>query len=501
MNKLKRLTIRAGAVLLIALMTMALLSALPAMRASAATSVVLKPVADAYINAAFPTTNFGKLTSLRADASPVVVSLVRFNVGNLGGLPIVQARLRIYANSGSTFGISVKSVASNIWGESLVTARNMPALGNRLSGVAPVVAKTWVTLNVSSYVRAAGIYSFALTTPGGTAISLASRESGANAPRLVLIVGSTATATSTLAAATSTEPAATPTDGPTPASTDTPDAFTPTAGPTNTPTATPVSHTTGAIQHVFVVVMENHSYKEVWNTGSSPYITQLGNSFARASNYKATDHPSLPNYLQLYAGSNYGINTDCSPSSSCHVNARSLADNLEAKGLTWKAYMESMPSPCYITSSGGYAPKHNPFVYFDDIRNDTTRCATHVVPFTAFSADLSTAATTPNFVFISPNQCNDMHDCSVSTGDNWLKSHIAAMLNSPSCTADTCLVVVTWDEDDGSQANQVLTIFAGSGAKTGGVISSASYTHYSLLHTIENIFGVPTQTAQDAGAS
>ncbi len=494
MNKLKRLIIRAGAAMLIAFMIAGLLSALPPMPASAATSVILKPVADAYTSTAFPTTNFGRLTSLRTDASPVVVSLVRFNVKNLGGLPIIQARLRIHANSGSTLGISVKSVASTTWGESSVTARNMPALGNRLGGFAPVGAGTWVIFNVSSYVRVAGIYSFALTTPGGTAISLSSRESGANVPQLVLVVGTTATATSTA-------PASTPTDGPTPTSTDTPEAITPTAGATTVPTATPTSHPSGAIQHVFVIVMENHSYKEVWNTGSSPYITQLGNSFARATNYKATAHPSLPNYLQLYAGSNYGITTDCSPSSSCHVNARSLADNLEAKGLTWKAYMESMPSPCSITSSSGYAPKHNPFVYFDDIRNDTTRCATHVVPFTALSGDLSAAATTPNFVFISPNLCNDMHDCSVSTGDTWLKSHIPAILNSASCTSDTCLVALTWDEDDSSQSNQVLTIFAGSGAKTGGVSSSVSYTHYSLLHTIENIFGVPTQTTQDAGAS
>ena len=180
MNKLKRLTIRAGAALLIAFMTAGLLSALPAMPASAATSIVLKPAADAYISTASPTTNFGKLTSLRADASPVVESLVRFNVGNLGGLPIIQARLRIYANTGSTSGIAVKSVVSTTWGESTVTARNMPALGNRLSAFAPVVAKTWVSLNVSSYVRAAGIYSFAITTPGSTAISLAARESGAN---------------------------------------------------------------------------------------------------------------------------------------------------------------------------------------------------------------------------------------------------------------------------------------------------------------------------------
>ena len=163
--------------------------------------------------------------------------------------------------------------------------------------------------------------------------------------------------------------------------------------------------------------------------------------------------------------------------------------------------MELMPAPCYIKSSSDYAPKHDPFVYFDDIRNNARRCATHVVPFTALAADLRRAATTPNYSMIVPNECNDMHDCSVSTGDNWLKSHIPALLNSPACKLQKCLVVITWDEDDGSQGNHVLTIFAGSGAKTGGATSSVSYTHYSLLRTVEKIFGVATQSSRDGSAS
>ena len=247
--------------------------------------------------------------------------------------------------------------------------------------------------------------------------------------------------------------------------------------------------------------MENHSYNEVWNTSSTPYITQLGNSYARATNYFAVTHPSLPNYLDLYGGSNYGITTDCQPSSSCHVNAVSLADNLEAKGLTWRAYMESMPSPCYLTSSGTYAPKHNPFVYFDDIRTNTTRCNSHDVPYSDLSSDLASAATTPNYVFITPNLCDDMHDCSISTGDTWLSNNLPPILNSPACTVDKCLLILTWDEDDNSSSNHVLTIFAGSAAKMGGVTSAVAYNHFSLLRTIEDIFGLPTQTSNDAAAS
>ena len=247
--------------------------------------------------------------------------------------------------------------------------------------------------------------------------------------------------------------------------------------------------------------MENHSYAEDWNSASAPYITSLGNAYARATHYKALTHPSLPNYLDIFGGGNRTITTDCNPSSSCHIDAVNLADNLDAKGLSWKGYMESMPSPCYLTPSGTYAPRHNPMVYFDDIYTDSARCASHDVPYSALAGDLASAATTPNFAFITPNLCNDMHDCSVATGDTWLKNNLPAILNAPACTVDKCLLVLTWDEDDGSQGNQVLTIFAGSAAKTGGATSAAAYTHFSLLRTIENIFGLPTQTSNDAAAA
>ncbi len=256
-----------------------------------------------------------------------------------------------------------------------------------------------------------------------------------------------------------------------------------------------------SIKHVFVIVMENHGYSQVFDTKSSPYITSLAKQYAYATNYHAMIHPSLPNYLQMVSGSNYNITNDCSPSADCHVNAPNLPDSLDAKGLSWRAYMESMPTPCAQTESGNYAPRHDPFVYFDDIRNNTVRCATHVVPFTALTADLATTVTTPNFAFIAPDVCNDMHDCGVATGDAWLQSNVPTILKSPACTADKCLVIVTWDEDEHGEGNRVLTIFAGSGAQTGGFASSAAYTHYSLLRTIEAIFGLPAMTSNDAAAA
>ncbi len=489
----------------------------------ASSTVTYLPSADAYTEASSPTSNTGILTQLRIDNSPVVNSYLRFDIEGLSG-PVTKATLRVYANSSSSAGYQVYSIPDTTWGETTLTYNNAPPFGSLAGSMGAFSGGSWTSVDITSLIAGNGAISVALTDNNSTAVSFVSREGGANAPQLVITVGGTGASPTTAPSPTATQgvaPTQVSTITPTIANTSTAGAsVTPTATqvvvPTNTPmqvkTAAPTptktstpgpSNTPGAsnIQHVFVVVMENHSYQEVWNTSSSPYITSLGNAYARATNYHASIHPSLPNYLQLYGGSNYGITTDCNPSTSCHVNAVNLADNLEAKGLTWKGYMESMPSPCYLTTSGNYAPKHNPFVYFDDIRNNSSRCTSHVVPYTALASDLGSAATTPNFAFITPNLCNDMHDCSVGTGDNWLKSNLPAILNSPACTVDKCLLILTWDEDDSSQSNQVLTIFAGSAAKTGGVTSAVSYTHYSALKTVENIFGLPTQTNNDAAAS
>ncbi|HEX9116176.1 MAG TPA: alkaline phosphatase family protein [Anaerolineae bacterium] len=300
------------------------------------------------------------------------------------------------------------------------------------------------------------------------------------------------------ATATSTAPVPVTPGGTTPA----PATATSTASVPVTPGGTtPAPSGSAPIQHVFVILMENRGYDQVLNTVSSPYITSLATSNAFATNYHALTHPSLPNYLQLVGGDNFGITTDCTPSDTCHVNAASLADLLEARGLTWRAYMEAMPTPCDMSGTDKYAPKHNPFLYFDDIRNNSARCAAHEVPYSAFATDLARAATTPNYAFISPDLCNDMHDCRVATGDAWLSNNVQPILQSPACITDNCLVVVTWDEDDSHGDNHVLTIFAGSGARTGGATSAVSYTHYSLLRTIEEIFGLPTLTNNDASAT
>ncbi len=451
MFRFKPFLIRAAASLLL----IPLLGSLFFTAASASTqstTLLFPATADAFVTSAYPNANYGKALTLRARSSPVVHSYLRFAVTGLNGRPILQAHLIVFPLKSSSLGVRARAVADNSWGESTISYNNAPAIGTLLSTSSAVTAGQWLSLDVSAYVKSAGTYSFALTTPSGAPIPAYSREASANRPHLVLAVG-----TST----TSTPP---------------------------------------AIKHVFIIAMENKSYSQVWSTSSTPYITQLGNTYARASNYHAITHPSLPNYLDIYAGSQYDISTDCSPSSSCHISARNLADNLDAKGLKWKGYMEAMPSPCYLTTSGDYAPKHDPFVYFDDIRTNSTRCKSHVVPFSAMPADFGSLSTTPNYAFISPSLCDDMHDCSISTGDNWLKNHVPAILSSAACTVDKCLLVVTWDEDNGSSGNHVLTIFAGSGAKLAAT-SSASYNHYSLLHTVEYIFGLPTQTSNDAGAA
>ena len=150
------------------------------------TSLTFTPVADTYVNAGSVTTNYGSLTTLRADASPDVHSYLRFNVQGLAGSSVASARLRIFANSSSSQGISALAVADNTWVEGTVNYNNAPALGSSLASSAAVATATWVELTVTPYITADGTYNFAITTPGATAISLAARKSGANAPQLIV---------------------------------------------------------------------------------------------------------------------------------------------------------------------------------------------------------------------------------------------------------------------------------------------------------------------------
>jgi phospholipase C len=271
------------------------------------------------------------------------------------------------------------------------------------------------------------------------------------------------------------------------------------SGPSTGPAAVAPSGASGALQHVVVIVDENKPATNIIGNAQAPYLNALASQYARASRYSAITHPSLPNYLALTSGTTGGITSDCPPGGSCLVTSPNLADSLAKAGLTWKMYAEGMPRACDPNNSGDYAVKHNPFLYYPSVTHDTAACAQHVVPFTQFAADLASASALPAFSFVSPNLCNDMHDCSVATGDAWLAREVPAILASPAFTAQRSLLVVTFDEGDSSD-NVVDCVFAGPAAKR-GFVSSRPYTHYSLLRTIENGFGLPALTGDDAAAT
>jgi hypothetical protein len=257
-------------------------------------------------------------------------------------------------------------------------------------------------------------------------------------------------------------------------------------------TPRPSSATNGipVFSHVFQIVMENHEYSSVIGNSSAPYTNSLAQQYGLATNYYGIRHPSLPNYLAMIGGDTFGITSDCT---TCFVNATNLVDRLEGAGKSWKAYMESMPSPCFVGDSGQYVQRHNPFIYFDDIRTNTARC-NKIVPFTQFTTDIQNNSL-PNYAWITPNLCNDTHDCGVSTGDTWLKTWVPKILASPAWQQNGVLFI-TYDEGSSSAGcctyatgGHIVTLVISPLGKA-AYQSTVAYDHYSLLHTVENAWGL-----------
>jgi len=251
------------------------------------------------------------------------------------------------------------------------------------------------------------------------------------------------------------------------------------------------------ISHVVVIVEENKPADSIIGNSAAPYLNRLLKTGALAQNYHALTHPSLPNYIALTSGTTAGISSDCNPSGSkCRANVPNIADTIEQSGHSWKEYAEDMPTSCNASNAGLYAVRHNPFMYYPGITSDSTRCASHVVPFSQFSRDLS--GHLPDFSFITPNLCNDMHNCSVQTGDAWLAQQVPLILKSAAFTRQHSLLVITWDEGEAGD-NRVPAIFAGPAARP-GYTSGARYSHYSLLHTLEVLWNLPPLTQNDRSA-
>ena len=180
-----------------------------------------------------------------------------------------------------------------------------------------------------------------------------------------------------------------------------------------------------------------------------------------------------------------GITTDCNPpGGACLDTGRNLAQSLDRAGRSWRMYAESMPAPCTTANTALYAVKHNPFLYFPSVTGDAGYCRSHDVPYDRLAADLATPSSLPDLAFVSPDLCDDMHDCSIAHGDAWLQENVPRILDSPAFTRQNSLLVVTFDEGDAAD-NVVPCLFAGPAARS-HTVDAQPFTHYSLLRTVED---------------
>jgi hypothetical protein len=265
------------------------------------------------------------------------------------------------------------------------------------------------------------------------------------------------------------------------------------------------------IQTVFVIMMENKTWTQLRASPSAPYINQTlvpmssyGDQYYNIPNL----HPSLPNYLWLEAGTNFGIYDDNDPLQD-HLNTTNhLATQLANAGISWKVYQEHLnPNYLSIQSSYNISSRHNPFLYFDDVTctNDPT-CAfglSHIRPYTELEADL-TNHTVARYNFIVPDDCDDMHTIcgfgdAIYQGDRWLAAEVPKILSSQAFQQSGALIIA-FDETDGDDARIPLLVIS-SLAKGAGYAGSVTYNHSSLLRTIQEIFGVGPLLGDAANAA
>ena len=227
------------------------------------------------------------------------------------------------------------------------------------------------------------------------------------------------------------------------------------------------------IRHVVLIALENHSRSQVIGSRAAPYETTLAHTYGEATDYVNISHPSLPNYMELTGGTPAGITTDCSPGPSCESRSVSLFAQL---GSTWRSYVESMPSACDHTPSGEYAVKHNPAPYDTAVAAQCRKQDVSLPTSPSFGAALT---------MVIPNLCHDMHDCSVSTADAWLKQFIPKVFASTQWKASNTAIFLWWDENSGTGTLPFIVI----SPFTHGVVDGSRMDHYSTLRTIELLLG------------
>jgi phosphatidylinositol-3-phosphatase len=253
-----------------------------------------------------------------------------------------------------------------------------------------------------------------------------------------------------------------------------------------------------AFSHVFIVVEENHNYSSVIGSSSMPYLNSLANKYGLATQYYANTHPSIGNYFELTAGQII-TNND---SFNGKVSADNVVRHLLTAGKTWKAYEDSLPKVGYISpDTGNYVRRHCPLSYFSDVVNSSTQ-KQNLVPFTQFKKDLANNAL-PNYSFITPNLCNDAHNCSLGTADSWLKTNIGPLINSSSFQSNGLLIIV-FDEsanDNSHGGGRIAWVAISPKYSKGGYKSSTLYQHQNTLRLMLEGLGVKTYPGNAKNAS
>jgi phosphatidylinositol-3-phosphatase len=235
-----------------------------------------------------------------------------------------------------------------------------------------------------------------------------------------------------------------------------------------------------SVEHVVVVVEENHSYQDIMGSSDAPYIHSLAKQGAVFSNYHAIEHPSQPNYLDLFSGDNQGVTDDSCPHSFSTDN---LANQLLQHGLTFQGFSEDLPYSGFTGCSAGgiwkgtYARKHNPWVNFTNVPKAVN------LPFSMFPHDFRLL---PTISFVIPNLKHDMHDGTIREGDQWLQEHLDAYVKWSQ--NHNSLLVVVWDEDDGAENNRIPMLMVGPMVRPGTY--TTVYNHFHLLRTLEDLYGL-----------
>ncbi|WP_194908236.1 cell wall-binding repeat-containing protein [Catenulispora rubra] len=228
--------------------------------------------------------------------------------------------------------------------------------------------------------------------------------------------------------------------------------------------------------HVVIAVFENTSAGSIYGNPSAPYMNLLAGSGAKFTNSFAIEHPSEPNYLDLFSGSNQGITDDSCPNTFSTDNE---ASQLIAAGLTFTGYAEDLPSAgATDCTSGSYARKHNPWSNFTNIPVQDNQ------PFSSFPTDFTQL---PTVSWVVPNLCDDMHDCPIATGDTWLQDNLDTYVQW--ANSHNSVLITTFDEDDSSGDNAIATFINGQPVKNGSY--NERINHFSILRTIEDMYDLP----------